>query len=227
MIASLPTKELTSLSLRRLHRQEFGRLCGRVVRYNIGGTWDFLSVAAGGDERSDTMAMRRCRVAWTEFVLFPKAVLRAERRGIRPGQAYARAENRLDWWMARERGSLWADPMKDFDGRRGKGGVTTEKGRAEAAERLAGLGRAGKAIQALVSPGLAGDTDKVERKLMSKFPTRLSDRVRNTFLPPAAGAEMDDLFKVLKTFDKGAGEGRRVSGRSFCLKWWGKRWRTR
>ena len=69
------------------------------------GPLDFL-IMAGGDGRADTMAMRRCRVAWIELSLFPKAVLRSEKRGVRPGQALAKAKNRLDRWMAGERESF-------------------------------------------------------------------------------------------------------------------------
>ena len=207
MMAGIATKEFTSLGLRRLYRQEFGRLCGRVVRYNVVGAWECMSSLAGGDERSDTMAMRRCRVAWIELMLFPKAGLRGGKRGVRPGQAYARAKNRLDRWISGERESLWTEAMRDLAGRRGKRRSRTEKERGEAAERLSGLGRAGKAIQALISPGLAEDTQKVERKLMSKFPARTSMSEGDVVLPPAAGAELDDLVKVLKTFDKGAAAG--------------------
>ena len=166
--------------------------------------------------------MRRCRVAWTELILFSKAVLRTEKRGVRPGQAFARAKNRLDRWMAGERESLWVEAIKDFEGRRGKRGKMTEKERGEAAERLASLGRPGKAIQALTSPGLAEDTGAVERKLMSKFPVRASRRDGDVVLPQAAGAEVEDLVKVLKGFDKGAAAGPSGLRPQFLLEMVGK-----
>ena len=42
---------------------------------------------------------------------------------------------------------------------------------------------------------------------MSKFQVRASSRDEEVVLPQAAGAEMDDLVKVLKGFDKGAAAG--------------------
>eukprot|EP00973_Karenia_brevis_P035686 4924054-Karenia_brevis.AAC.1 len=53
-----------------------------------------------GREIPDTVAMKRCRVAWLEFSMFAKAVLRADGRGLLPAQAFSRAKNRLDRWKA-------------------------------------------------------------------------------------------------------------------------------
>ena len=57
MTTGMSTKEFTSRGLRRLYRQEFGRLCGRVVRYNVVGAWEHL-VGGGGDGRADTLEMK-------------------------------------------------------------------------------------------------------------------------------------------------------------------------
>eukprot|EP00973_Karenia_brevis_P014093 1916110-Karenia_brevis.AAC.1 len=37
---------------------------------------------------------------------------------------------------------------------------------------MAGLGRIGKAVQAIISPGLAADTPVVQQKSAAKFPRR-------------------------------------------------------
>ena len=51
-------------------------------------------------------------------------------------------------------------------------GATNAKAREEAVNRQAGLGRIGRAVSALVSVGLAADTEKVQRALKAKFPER-------------------------------------------------------
>eukprot|EP00973_Karenia_brevis_P029610 4084820-Karenia_brevis.AAC.1 len=72
------------------------------------GAWDHM-VEPHGREVRDTWEMKRCRVAWIELSMFPKAVLRAEPRGVRPGQAYARAKNRLERWMQGDRAGVWEE----------------------------------------------------------------------------------------------------------------------
>ena len=60
------TREFTHRGLLTAYRQEFGRLCANVVRYNRMDAWDFL-VGYGGE--ADTVEMKRCRVAWTEWAM--------------------------------------------------------------------------------------------------------------------------------------------------------------
>ena len=100
------TREFTHRGLRALYRQEYRRLCLRVVAYNREDAWDHMSSSGGGREVADTMEMKRCRVAHTELAMFPKAVLMPEKRGVRAGQNYARAKNRLDWWMQGGKGEF-------------------------------------------------------------------------------------------------------------------------
>eukprot|EP00973_Karenia_brevis_P054595 7587771-Karenia_brevis.AAC.1 len=57
----------------------------------------------------DTVEMKRCRVAWIELSMFAKSVLRAEKRGVRPAQAYARAKNRLERWIHGDKVGLWRE----------------------------------------------------------------------------------------------------------------------
>jgi hypothetical protein len=74
------TREFTHKGLRALYRREFGRLCGRVVNYNMEGAWDHMAEPVGRGV-ADTTGMKRCRVAWIELSVFAKMVLRAVARG--------------------------------------------------------------------------------------------------------------------------------------------------
>ncbi len=54
------TREFTHRGLLQLYRQEFGRLCANVVRFNRMDAWDHLAFYGG---ITDTVEMKRCRVA--------------------------------------------------------------------------------------------------------------------------------------------------------------------
>eukprot|EP00973_Karenia_brevis_P049850 6922234-Karenia_brevis.AAC.1 len=62
---------------------------------------------------ADTVEMKRARVAWIELSMFAKCVLRAEKRGVRPAQAYARAKNRLDRWVHGDKAGLWREVKEE------------------------------------------------------------------------------------------------------------------
>eukprot|EP00973_Karenia_brevis_P081669 11321672-Karenia_brevis.AAC.1 len=78
--SQVATREFSHRGLRSMYRQEYGRLCARVVQYNCDGAWDHMAEPAGRGE-TDTVEKKRSRVAWIELSMFPKAVLRAEKRG--------------------------------------------------------------------------------------------------------------------------------------------------
>ena len=92
-----------------------------------------------------------------------------------------------------------------------RGGGINEKGRQQRVNKLAALGRASKAMQGLITPGVAADTQSVRDKLASKFPDRLRQvlcgRPGGTPLPPAVGAEVEDFVKQVNSFDSSAGAG--------------------
>ena len=119
------TREFTHRGLLPLYRQEFGRLCANVVCFNRMDAWDHLGMYGG---ITDSVNMKRARVAWIEWAMFAKCVLRAESKGVRPAHAYARAKNRLEQWIGGERESLWRQVM--LEDRRAckkqkrKGGIT-------------------------------------------------------------------------------------------------------
>ena len=149
-----------------------------------------MAEPAGWDE-TDSRDMKRARVAWIELSMFPKAVLRVEQRGIRPAQAYARAKNRLERWIAGDRGGLWREVMEGDTRRRGKatrGGGMKWEDREQRVNKMAGLGRVSMAVQAIISPGLAADTPAVQRKVAAKFPRRNLLVEEGRVLPEAMAA---------------------------------------
>ena len=93
-------------------------------------------------------------------------------------------------------------------GRRARGGGdTTVKRRLEAVGKLAALGRPGKAIHRLISPGLASNTRRIEEKLKSKFPIAQRPRdLRGPVPPPANMVEAEKIVEVIRSLaDSGAG----------------------
>ena len=203
------TREFSHKGLRALYRREFGRLCGRVASYNMGGAWDHLAEPVGRGV-ADTTGMKRCRVAWIELSMFAKTVLRADARGLRPGQSFVHARNRMDRWLQGDREGLWREVVIESDRRKAKKGkgVLSAKAREETVNRQAGLGRIGRAVTAIVSVGLAADTDKVQRALRAKFPVReFPVTPGGMALPQASGIEVEYFIKQLDTFKAGAGAG--------------------
>eukprot|EP00973_Karenia_brevis_P053080 7379032-Karenia_brevis.AAC.1 len=71
-----------------------------------------------------------------------KAVLRVEKRGIRPAQAYSRAKNRLERWITGDKAGLWKEVVEEDARRRNKKSLRGGMGREEREQRvnkLAGL----------------------------------------------------------------------------------------
>ena len=140
-----------------------------------------------------------------------KAVSRAEARAVRPSQAYVRARNRLERWVHGDKEGLWREVMEAHYLRQGKRRGVASRAAGAIEERVAGeagLGRVGKAVQAFLSPGVAPDTPKVRRALGKKFPSRrLVVDGDGGALPQAAGGEVEDFIKEVKSFRSGAGAG--------------------
>ena len=194
------TKEYSNKGLKGPLRQEYIRLVAQAVQYNLPGAWDHLE--SGGAIR-ETAAMKRSRACWIEVSMFAKAVLRGHKRGLRPAHAYAISKSRLDRWVAGERRELWEEV--GMGGRQGSGGGESEKQKAEAVGRLAALGRAGKEIQRIISPGLAKNTTKVEAKLRSKFPRcRRPRNPRGPVPPPAMMVDAERLVEVIRSLSDSA-----------------------
>ena len=76
-----------------------------------------------------------------------------------------------------------------------KGGISA-KMREGRVNKLTSLGRVGKAIQALITPGVAADTATVRSKLSGKFPQRgFAVVLEQPVMPVSAGAEAEDFLK--------------------------------
>ena len=86
------------------------------------------------------------------------------------------------------------------------GGMGKEE-REQRVNKMAGLGRVSKAIQAIITPGLAGDTPRVQKKLADKFPRRNLVVDQGRVLPEATAAEAEDFIKQVRGFKSDAGPG--------------------
>ena len=129
--------------------------------------------------------------------MFAKCVLRVEQRGVRHVQAYARAKNRLDRWVMGDKMGLWREVAKEDALKRAKKkkkGVVSKEVREERVSKLTGLRLLSKAIQAIISPGVAQDTPKVESKLCSKFPARAREVIDPGVLPAAVPKNQDSSW---------------------------------
>ena len=73
--------------------------------------------------------------------------------------------------------------------------------------RLVSLGRPGRAMKRLVSPGLAACTEAVKNKFLAKFPPNPRGRSLRSALPPTPEIESTILLKALHSFPVGAGPG--------------------
>ena len=72
--------------------------------------------------------------------------------------------------------------------------------------RLISLGRAGRALKRLVSPGLAACAETVKNKLLAKFPGNPRGRSHRLTLPPTE-IELSIILTALHSFPVGAGPG--------------------
>ena len=79
--------------------------------------------------------------------------------------------------------------------------------REQRVNKMAGLGRVSKAIQAIITQGLAGDTPTVQRKLAGKCPRRQLSVDHGRVLPEATAAEIDDVIKQVRGFRSDAVPG--------------------
>ena len=73
--------------------------------------------------------------------------------------------------------------------------------------KLAAMGRVGKAVQTIITPGVAADTPAVQRKLAAKFPARTHQVEGGRVLPQATDADVEGFGQVVRSFDANAGAG--------------------
>ena len=205
-LAPVFTKEYIPDGLLDMARSLYCQAIAEVLHYSIPHAWDHLPTDEGGQGAPDTPEMQRARRAWTELTMFPKAVLRQHKRGQRANQSYAFTKALLLRWRDGERESLWAE-LPQPGGRR-KQREDTTRSRQEACVRLAGLNRPGAAMQRLVSPGLAGCTQKVKAKLLAKFPAFDHDNCPPRLASPLpAQIAAEAVARSIRSFPRGAGAG--------------------
>ena len=70
-----------------------------------------------------------------------------------------------------------------------------DKAREERVTKLAGMRLISKAVQTIISPGVAADTPTVEEKLIKKFPPRVREVEDPGVLLEAMAAEVGDFMK--------------------------------
>ena len=119
---------------------------------------------------------------------------------------------RLERWAAGERASLWSELPQLI----GKRNVPTEQSAEQSKERrqqraiaLDQHGVPGKAVKALVSAGLAPDTEEVEDIMRSKFPEPPPTQAASSRPPAPPSNELSEevVAKAVLAFPQGAGAG--------------------
>ena len=203
------TKEHLPAELWPLLREEYGKLLARVNCFAEMTAWDPLPTHLGGAANgSDNDAKKQTRCAWLELLMFPKTVLRQNRRGQRRGQALSFTRSLLLRWRLGERRSLWDEAIVAVECRPLIGAKTPSRDATCAdAGRLVALGRPGQALKRLTSPGLARDTPEVRAKLMAKFPPAPATISESSALPPTPEIPGPTLLRALRSFPVGSGPG--------------------
>jgi len=192
-------KEHTSKGLHGKYREIHGKLVARANECCVFDAWEV------GLGNPDNVPKAKTRIAWTEEAMFSKAVLCRDKRSLKKQQAYAAAKNKLDRWEQGERKTLWESIHVPKQQKKKK--AASEEQRIQRVNNLAQKGKAGKAIQAATSPGLAMDTQDVEDMLTSKFPRRLQEN-RNRPIPPFQHqATREEVVKEIRSFGQGATPG--------------------
>ena len=164
-------------------------------------------------EAEDSESKRISRRAWNELMMFNKTCLPQ----LPGSKKNANREkniilSRLSRWDDGERKTLWDELATGrFTAKKSKP-LTPEMElvkRQEAAMAYAEHGALGKAVNRLVSPGLAPDTPEVEAKMRSKFidPPRGQAMSRRPAAPPATTLSDDEVAKAIRSFQWGAGAG--------------------
>ena len=206
------TKDQLPSELWPMVREEYGRLLAAVNCTSRPDAWDPLPVSEGGRNIGvDCPNKQRARQTWLELLMFPKAVLRQNKRGQRRGQALMFAKSLLLRWRLGERRELWDEAkgrvIASRKDRTGEAQESYREGVHADVRRLVSLGRAGRALKRLVSPGFAACTETVKNKLLAKFPGNPRGRSHRSALPPTPDIELSIVLKALHSFPVGAGPG--------------------
>ena len=156
-IAPIFTKDQLPSELWPLIREEYGKLLAAVTCTSRPDAWDPLPVLEGGrNSGDDCLGKQQARQAWLELLMFPKAVLRQNKRGQRRGQALMFTKSLLLRWRLGERRELWDEAKgRVVQTKRGSMDDNREhcrEGVHADVRRLVSLGRPGRAWRHALRP---------------------------------------------------------------------------
>ena len=196
--APVATRGFVAAGLLPQARKEFLRCVANVVQHNCLDDWE-----------RDTMATRRCRLAWTELFMFPKTCLAVLPGGRAKGRRNHNVTiNRLERWGLGERRALWDEAVGKP--RRPRGHVSSlEERQVTAVVQLARRGMPGKAMQRLSGAPVAKPTPEIVAAMRSKFPPRPAHQHSSSRppAPPANEVSVEDVIGAVKSFPRGAAPG--------------------
>ena len=194
-------------ALLAIAEKEFLKCVSNVVLHNDTDAWAYLR----GVE--DTDARKRSRMAWLELWMFSKTCL-----PHLPGEVAKSKRNqnriltRLERWAAGERGLLWQELPRLVGGKRRIRELAAAQAKERRHQRAIAFdqhGMPGRAVNALVSAGLAPDSQEVEDIMRSKFPSPPSSQAasRRPQAPPSNVLSEESIAKAAAGFAQGTGAG--------------------
>ena len=222
--SNLPEEEELLLSLEEIGRMDIAtreflepNLFAKAEKLYVatirnGVDFNLLDAWAFEDGQDDTAPRKRCRRAWTEFLMFCKTCLPQ----LPGGKSKAnRNKNlilgRLTRWENGERMTLWNE-LHDFKRPKTAKSVPAEvelQRRQQATMALAEHGAPRKAVNRLSGPGLAPHSDTITAKMKSKF-VPPPDNQAASWRPPPPPANVltpELVAKSIRSFDTGVGAG--------------------
>ena len=156
---------------------------------------------------------------WLMLAMFSKVILPAVRNRRDDTKSAARVtQSKLERWAKGKYMELWEEAVKDTGqeerGRRKKkprkgDERTQEQFNADRAKVLAGMGQYSRASQALMSQGMAEDTQQTRDTLQGKFPPAQDQQEHQPQEEGMEAAEFSKemVAKALKRFKKGSAPG--------------------
>ena len=164
--AQVTTRDYLDPGLLAKAEAQYLQCLANVVAHNTPDAWSYLR------GEPDTDAKQRCRLAWTEVCMFGKVCLPQLAGGkSKRNRNYNLIMKRLERWAAGERLSLWEDMPRRVDkeelAQDRMADARAKAKRHEAAIAFTQLGQPAKAVNRLVSLGMAPDTPAVEATMRS------------------------------------------------------------
>ena len=199
-------REWLEPSLLSIAEPEFLRCLANVVEYNAKACFQpSHDLYASPD-------FQRSRIAWTEAFMFCKTCLPALPGGkVKAKRNLNITSTRLERWASGERRSRWDDIPSQ---KKAKTNRTPDPDKAKQAAQLAAIadtqhGLPGRAVNKLISSGLAPDTPEVEAKLRSKFVDPPSNQANSSRPPAPPSNELleETVSAQILSFARGLGGG--------------------